>query len=89
MRGSLALTIAAGVEEIEDDMVLRGIAEIVSDDRPERVVDEILHRAEARDDLGCVEGADVDDLGNVQIELRVAVRPGRYARARSGIVGPP
>lgn len=94
VRGGLGLPRAAGVEEIEHRVVLGGVAEIVSDDRLQRVVDEVLHRADARDYLGGVEGADVDDLCDVEVEREAVLRTHRDGAelfvevVRLGPVGP-
>ena len=66
--GGLDLPVTAGIEEVEHGVVLRGVAEIISDNRLQRVVDQVLHRADARDDLGRIEGADMDDLRDIEIE---------------------
>ena len=64
----LDLPLAAGAQKIEHGEVLRGVAEIISDRRLQDVVHEVLHGANAADDLRGIERADVDDLGHVEVE---------------------
>ena len=65
---------AAGVEEVEHGGVLRGVAEIISDNRLQDVIDEVLHGADARDHFRRVEPADMDDLRDVNVERESIVR---------------
>ena len=70
------------------------LRKIIPDDRLGCVVHEILHRAETRDNLGRVARADMDDLGNGEVEREVITRaPGDRAElvvevVRLGAVGP-
>ncbi len=62
------LPLAARAQEVEHRVVLRRIAEIISDNRLQDVIHQVLHRADAADHFRRVERADVDDLRHVQVE---------------------
>ena len=64
----------AGGQELEHGHLLRRVAEVVADRRLQHVVDEVLHRADARDHARRVLHADVDDLRDVEAEREAVLR---------------
>ena len=78
--GRLDLPLAARAEEIEHGVILRRVAEIISDNRLQDVIDQVLHRADARDHLRRIERADVDDLRHVEVEGEPVLRTHRDRR---------
>ena len=74
MAGRIRLALAARAEEVQHGVVLGGVAEVVAHDGLQHVVDEVLQRACAADDLGRLVGADVDDLRHVEIEGKAVAR---------------
>ena len=68
MLGRLGLPLAARAQEVEHRVVLRRIAEIISHNRLQHMIHQVLHRADARDHLRRVQRADVDDLRHIQVE---------------------
>ena len=74
------LALAAGAQEVEHRVVLRRIAEIISDNRLQHMVHQVLHRTHARDHLRRVERADVDDLRDIQVEREPIARAHRDGR---------
>ena len=72
--GGFGLALAARAQEIEHGVILRRVAEIISDNRLQDVIDQVLHRADARDHLRRIQRADVDDLRHVEVEGEAVLR---------------
>ena len=62
-------------QELEHRHLLRRVAEVVADGRLQHVVDQVLHRPDARDHARRVLHADVDDLRHVEAEREAVLRP--------------
>jgi tRNA(Ile)-lysidine synthase TilS/MesJ len=64
------LALSTGTQEVEHRVILRRIAEIISDDRLQDVVHEVLHRTDARNHLRRVQRPNMNDLRDVEIKRK-------------------